>query len=74
MIVMTGDSPYWQQSIQLYWTNKGWECPRCGIINSPNVNQCFCRPINWNSYPRTFAGWYEIEENAPEHQAEEATS
>ncbi len=22
--------------------NKGWECPKCGKINAPHVNQCPC--------------------------------
>lgn len=22
--------------------NKGWECPKCGKINAPHVNQCDC--------------------------------
>lgn len=27
---------------------KGWLCPRCGVINSPKLNQCVCttRAIN----------------------------
>lgn len=23
----------------------GWECPRCGRINAPWMNQCTCEPI-----------------------------
>jgi len=22
--------------------NKGWECPKCGKVNAPHVNQCDC--------------------------------
>lgn len=22
--------------------NVGWECPRCKIINSPNIKKCSC--------------------------------
>lgn len=23
---------------------KGWECPRCGSINSPQKDKCQCKP------------------------------
>lgn len=22
--------------------HRGWECPRCGNVNSPNMDQCNC--------------------------------
>ena len=25
-----------------YVYSYGWECPRCGVVNSPNVKQCPC--------------------------------
>lgn len=28
------------------YTEKGWECPRCGRINAPWVRQCDC--TSWN--------------------------
>lgn len=27
---------------------QGWECPRCGRINAPWVQQCSCSPNNWS--------------------------
>ena len=30
-----------------YWSEKGWECPRCGRINAPWVRQCDCSRNNW---------------------------
>jgi ribosomal protein S27AE len=29
-------------------TNKGWECPKCGKINAPHINQCSCVKENMN--------------------------
>ena len=27
---------------------QGWECPRCGRINAPWIQQCSCAPENWS--------------------------
>lgn len=27
-----------------YTVRVGWECPRCGRINSPTLPQCLCKP------------------------------
>lgn len=29
------------------WTQKGWECPRCGKILAPWMSQCDCHRNNW---------------------------
>ena len=26
------------------WVSKGWECPRCNVINAPTLFQCWCKP------------------------------
>ena len=36
----------------------GWECPRCGKINSPWTNQCDCRRPQTYTYSITTAGTY----------------
>jgi len=27
-------------------SHKGWECPKCGKINAPHINQCSCVKTN----------------------------
>ena len=46
------------------YTEKGWECPRCGRINAPWVRQCDCSrndkwDITWAKDYYTKPWWYD---------------
>lgn len=47
-----GSGPYCHMCLSLkqnYYrdSDKGWECPRCKKVNSPDVKQCDCEPHSW---------------------------
>lgn len=45
-----------------YFTEKGWECPRCKRINAPWVRQCDCSGYNWTitNTPNTSPWWTQL--------------
>lgn len=45
---------------EIKWIQKGWECPKCGVVMAPHISCCInCRGIatNITNFMGTKANW-----------------
>ena len=45
------DALYCEVSAELIRRRTGWACPDCGVVHSPDVDRCECKPVTGKDTP-----------------------